>query len=121
VTAHPDRAARLLELCGGTPEQLTGPQITTAAQEGDPLAVELLATLGRWIGEGAATVAALLDPELIVLGGGVGAAGELLLGPARRAFADQLSARGHRPEAAIELADHGNEAGIIGAGDLARI
>ncbi|MGO2043856.1 MAG: ROK family protein, partial [Cellulosimicrobium funkei] len=53
-------------------------------------------------------------------GGGVGAAGDLLLQPVRRAFADQLSARGHRPEARIELAEHGNEAGIVGAADLAR-
>lgn len=120
VIAQPDRAARLLDLCDGDAEKLTGPQITQAAQDGDDLAIELLANLGRWIGEGAATVAALLDPELIVIGGGVGAAGDLLLRPIRRAFADQLSARGHRPEAAIELAAHGNEAGIIGAADLAR-
>jgi glucokinase len=120
LIAQPDRAQRLLELSGGDPAKLTGPQITQAAQEGDPLAVELLANLGRWIGEGAASVTALLDPELIVIGGGVGAAGDLLLQPIRRAFAEQLSARGHRPEAQIELAEHGNEAGIVGAADLAR-
>src|SRR6478609_8498869 len=83
-------------------------------------ATRLLAILGRWIGEGAASVTALLDPELIVIGGGVGAAGDLLLQPIRKAFADQLSARGHRPEAQIELAEQGNEAGIVGAADLAR-
>ena len=66
-------------------------------------------------------VRTLLDPALVVIGGGVGAAGDLLLGPARSAFADQLSARGHRPEAAIMLASMGNEAGIVGAADLARI
>lgn len=120
LIAQADRAERLLELCAGDPAKLTGPQITQAAQEGDALAVELLATLGRWIGEGAASVTALLDPELIVIGGGVGAAGDLLLQPIRRAFAEQLSARGHRPEAQIELAEHGNEAGIVGAADLAR-
>ncbi|WP_125777342.1 ROK family glucokinase [Antribacter gilvus] len=118
--ASPDRAARLLEGAGGDPEKITGPQVTQAAQDGDELAVELLATLGRWIGEGAASVAALLDFELVVIGGGVGAAGELLLGPVRRGYEAQLSALGHRPVAAIELAHHGNEAGIIGAADLAR-
>jgi glucokinase len=66
-------------------------------------------------------VAALLDPALVVVGGGVGAAGDLLLGPARQAFADQLSARGYRPEAEIMLASMGNEAGIVGAADLARL
>ncbi|WP_277213074.1 ROK family glucokinase [Isoptericola croceus] len=120
ATATPERARRLVELAGGDPADITGPQITTAAQEGDPLAIELLATLGRWIGEGSASVAALLDPELIVLGGGVGAAGDLLLAPVRRAYEAQLSALGHRPVAQIELAQQGNEAGIIGAADLAR-
>ncbi|GII98031.1 glucokinase [Sediminihabitans luteus] len=120
VVAQPARAARLLELAGGVPGDLQGPQITEAAQGGDALAIELLANLGRWIGEGSASVAALLDPEVIVIGGGVGAAGDLLLRPARAAFAEQLSALGHRPEARIELAEHGNEAGIVGAADLAR-
>jgi glucokinase len=116
-----DRGATLLGLAGGDPHRLTGPQVTQAAQDGDPLAVDLLAQLGRWIGEGSASVAALLDPALVVIGGGVGAAGDLLLDPARKAFADQLSARGHRPEAKIMLASMGNEAGIVGAADLARI
>lgn len=120
LIAQPQRARRLLELAGGDPEGLTGPQITQAAQEGDPLAVELLATLGRWIGEGSASVVALLDPEIIVIGGGVGAAGDLLLDPVRKAFTDQLSALGHRPEARIDLAQQGNDAGIVGAADLAR-
>ena len=94
---RPDRAARLLEL-----------------------AVELLATIGRWVGEGAASVAALLDPELFVVGGGLSAAGELVMGPAREAFRAHLSAGGHHPEARFALASMGNDAGIVGAGDLAR-
>ncbi|MGW6130001.1 ROK family glucokinase [Cellulomonas sp. NPDC055163] len=120
VITQPERAARLLELAGGDAEKLIGPHVTDAAQEGDPLAVELFTELGRWIGEGSASVAALLDPELIVVGGGVGAAGDLLLAPARQAFGEQLSARGYRPEARIELAAMGNDAGIVGAADLAR-
>ncbi|WP_029253583.1 ROK family glucokinase [Paraoerskovia marina] len=120
LLAQPDAGARLREIVGPDPAELRGPQITTAAQEGDQLAVSLLANLGRWLGEGAASVAALLDPEIIVIGGGVGAAGELLLRPTRQAYNQQLSALGHRPEARIELALHGNEAGIVGAADLAR-
>ena len=120
VIAQPERAARLVELAGGDVSALEGPHVTQAAQEGDELSIELLATLGRWIGEGSASVAALLDPELIVIGGGVGAAGDLLLLPVRKAYEAQLSALGHRPVAQIELAEHGNEAGIIGAADLAR-
>lgn len=120
LVVDPDRGARLLELAGGDADELTGPQVTQAAQEGDPLAVELLAELGRWIGEGSASAAALLDPALVVIGGGVSAAGELLLAPARRGFAEQLSARGHRPEAQLVIASMGNDAGIVGAADLAR-
>jgi glucokinase len=121
LVREPQNAVRLLELAGGVPERLTGPQITLAAQEGDPLSITLLAELGRWIGEGAASVAALIDPAMVVIGGGVGAAGDLLLGPARTGFADQLSAHGYRPEAAIHLAAMGNDAGIVGAADLARL
>lgn len=121
AVVDPSAAGRLLELAGGDPEKITGPHVTKAAQEGDPLAVRLLADLGRWVGEGSASVAALLDPGLIVVGGGVASAGELLLAPARKGFAEQLSARGHRPEASIVVAAMGNDAGMVGAADLARV
>jgi glucokinase len=111
--------ARLAELCGGDPARLKGPDVTTAAVEGDPAAIELLADLGVWIGEGLASVAAILDPELIVLGGGVSEAGALLIDPALAAFRRQLTGRGHRPEARFDLARLGNDAGMIGAADLA--
>jgi glucokinase len=112
-------AARLSELCAGSPAALSGPDITRAAVEGDPAAVDLLAELGVWVGEGLASVAAILDPELIVLGGGVSEAGALLIDPALAAFRRQLTGRGHRPEARFALARLGNDAGMIGAADLA--
>ena len=112
-------AARLSELCAGDPAALSGPDVTRAAAEGDPAAVELLADLGVWIGEGLASVAAILDPQLIVLGGGVSEAGDLLLDPALAAFRRQLTGRGHRPEARFALASLGNDAGMIGVADLA--
>ena len=117
---RPDRAARLLELAGGKWRKISGHDVSQAAGEGDELAVELLATIGRWVGEGAASVAALLDPELFVVGGGLSAAGELVMAPAREAFSAHLSAGGHHPEARFALASMGNDAGIVGAGDLAR-
>jgi len=112
-------AARLGELCAGDPEALRGPDVTRAAGEGDPAAVELLADLGVWIGEGLASIAAILDPELFVLGGGVLEAGALLIDPALAAFRRQLTGRGHRPEARFAVASLGNDAGMIGAADLA--
>jgi glucokinase len=113
-------AARLLELAGGDPEKITGPMVTGAARGGDGASRELLTDLGRWLGEGLASFAALLDPAVFVIGGGVSAAGELLLGPATDAFRRNLTGRGYRPEAEIRVATLGNDAGIVGAADLAR-
>jgi glucokinase len=109
----------LVEAVGGT-DQITGPAITEAAVAGEPLARELLADIGRSLGVGIANLAAALDPELVVVGGGVSAAGELLLRPTREAFERTLTGRGFRPQAQIELAHFRNDAGLIGAADLAR-
>ena len=113
-------AAALVERAGGDPEAITGPMITAAAQEGCAFAVERLAVLGMWLGEGIASLAAVLDPGVVVIGGGVSAAGDLLLEPIRQHFRASLTGRGHRPELAIRGATLGNDAGLIGAADLAR-
>lgn len=113
-------AGRLVELCGGDPDALRGRMVTQAAAEGDPAAVELLADLGTWLGEGMASIAAVLDPALFVVGGGVVDAGDLLIGPARTALGRQLTGRSHRPGIGVEPATLGNRAGMIGAADLAR-
>ena len=114
------QTARLLQLADGVPEDVTGLMVTQAALEGDAAAGELLDELGTWLGEGIASLAAVLDPALVVIGGGVSEAGERLLAPARKAFEQSLTARGHRPLLRIDLATLGNEAGIIGAADLVR-
>jgi glucokinase len=113
-------AADLLERAGGDADAITGPLITDAARDGDTFAVEQLSALGRWLGEGIASLTAVLDPAVVVIGGGVSAADELLLGPARAAFAAQLTGRGHRPMLEIRKARLGNRAGLIGAADLTR-
>jgi glucokinase len=113
-------AAGLLERAGGDPDQITGPLVTEAARDGDRFAVEQLEVLGRWLGEGIASLTAVLDPAVVVLGGGVSEAGDLLLKPVRSAFASQLTGRGHRPVLDIRRARLGNRAGLIGAADLAR-
>lgn len=114
-------AAQMLSVCGITdPAELTGPMITMAAAAGDPCARELLEDLGRWLGEGLASIATLFDPTLIVLGGGVSAAKDLLQTSAERAFHRNLPARSNRPHATFALAELGNDAGLIGAADLAR-
>jgi glucokinase len=115
-----DVQAKPLLAVAGDAEGITGPMVTDLAQQGDPMCVDLLHDVGRWSGEGFATLAAVLDPSVIAIGGGVAAAGDLLLDPVRSAFEEHLSARGHRKIAELRLAALGNEAGIIGAADLAR-
>ncbi len=113
-------ALRLVQRVGTDPAAITGPLITELAQAGDPLAVELFADAGAWLGVGIANIAATLDPGVFVVGGGVSDAGELLLQPAREAYRRTLTGRGYRPEARIVRAHLGNDAGLVGAADLAR-
>jgi len=116
----PQVTATLLEAAGGDPDRLAGGMITAAALAGDPAAVDLIAELGRWVGEGIASLANVLDPAVVVIGGGVADAGDLLLRPAREAFAGHLSAADNRQHPQLRAARMGNDAGIIGAADLAR-
>ena len=116
----PKGAMRLLQLGGGVPEGISGPEITQAATEGDPAALRCFQTVGGWLGQGLADLAAVLDPACFVIGGGVSEAGELLLEPARTSFERALTGRGHRPFAEIRGAQLGENAGIVGAADLAR-
>jgi len=112
--------ATLLALGRGRPEGIQAVDVTWAAQGGDPAALDCFAEVGRWLGQGLADLAALLDPGVFVIGGGVADAGELLLAPARVEFARRLTAGPYRPHAWIRLAELGNEAGLVGAADLAR-
>jgi glucokinase len=94
--------------------------VAAACRAGDATAIDLLAEIGTWLGAGLAAVAAVLDPEVIVVGGGVVENGDLLLDPARTEFRRRLPAAGDRPVAEIRAAHLGPEAGLVGAADLAR-
>jgi glucokinase len=120
ASASPAMAKQMLRIAGGTPEQITGPVVTQAAQEGDVAALQCFDEVGRWLGRGMAQLAAILDPGVFVIGGGVSAAGELLREPALQTYRKHLTARGHRPIADLRIAQLGPEAGIVGAADLAR-
>jgi len=119
VTQRPQDGERLRQIAGDS-EAIDGPAVMRAAQEGDPAAVDCFQEIGRWLGQGLADLAVILDPDRFVVGGGVADAGDLLLSPARDTFASVLSGRGHRPPAEIVAAKLGSEAGLIGAADLAR-
>ena len=111
--------ARLREL-EAEKGQLTGAEVYAAILEKDAGALKLLAELGSWIGQAIGSLVAVLDPEIVVIGGGVSAAGDLLLNPIREAFLKHLPARGFRPELKIVAAEFVNDAGVVGAADLAR-
>jgi len=113
-------ARSLLDRAGGRVDAIDGPLITEAARDGDPFAIEQLESLGQWLGEGIATLAAVLDPAVAVIGGGVSEAGGLLLEPTRVHFRSNLTGRNYRPQLEIRKAQLGNTAGMIGAADLAR-
>lgn len=110
----------LAELAGG-PDKVSGIQVTEAARQGDDEARAWIDEVGDWLGVGIANLAAALDPGLFVIGGGVSDAGEMLLGPAQRAFSQSLTGRGFRAEARIVRAHLGPEAGLVGAADMARL
>jgi glucokinase len=110
----------LLEFAGGDIEDITGQMVTQAAREGDAYAREKINEIGAWLGEGIAALAAVLDPAIVAVGGGVAEAGDLLLLPAVEAFRASLTGHGHRPMLEIRAARLGNMAGLIGAADLAR-
>jgi len=120
VVADSPVAHTLRDMADGDASKLSGPLVTAAARAGDPLAAELLADIGRWLGVGLAGMTAAFDPGCIIIGGGVSEAGELLLGPTRTAFSRTLTGRGFRTEPVISAAALGPDAGFIGAADMAR-
>jgi glucokinase len=117
--ARRESGSALASLAGGDPDGVTGRMVTRAARSGDPVAVAILAGVGRRLGEGIAGLINVLDPELVVVGGGASEAGDLLLDPAREASRGAVEGRRHRPEVPILAAELGNDAGAIGAATLA--
>ncbi|QAY74189.1 ROK family glucokinase [Agromyces protaetiae] len=101
--------------------RLHGSDVGALIQDGDPGALAALRQLGHWLGEASASLAAVLDPQRFVFGGGVASAGELLLEPIRESFFDHLPARGFHPEPDFVIAELVNDAGVVGAADLARV
>ncbi len=110
-----ERLAR--ERWGGS---LVGPQVTEAALSGDPVAVEVFAEVGAWLGVGLANLVAVLDPARVVVGGGVSEVGDLLLAPARSALARATYAAAYRTLPPVVPATTGPRAGAVGAAVLAR-
>jgi glucokinase len=116
VARRPDTALGLALEEG---RELTGPFVTELAHDGDPVAQDAIATVGRALGVGLASIVNVLNPEVIVIGGGVIAAGEMLLEPARAEMRRRALAPA-RDAVRIVPAEFGDEAGMIGAALMAR-
>ncbi|MDV2419104.1 ROK family protein [Corynebacterium tuberculostearicum] len=120
-TALPDTCADLrASYETALPTDPTGKEITQAARRGDPLAVAVMEDFSRWLGQGLSIVADVLDPELIVLGGGVSQDADLYLKGAVQAMGQDIVGAGHRPLVRVATAELGSAAGMIGVADLAR-
>jgi glucokinase len=98
---------------------LSGPAISRLVLAGDAGATEALLRVATALGEACGGFQAVLDPELFVIGGGVAQLGENLLAPVRLAYETSLPGYGDRPIAEFAVAQLGNDAGLIGAADLA--
>jgi glucokinase len=120
ISASPDLARNLLARGDGTIDGLTGQAITQAARDGDSVALAAFQTTAQYLGAGIASLAVLLDPSCVVIGGGVIDAGEILLAPTREAMKRYMPFAGKHPYPEIVAAELGNEAGLVGVADLAR-
>jgi glucokinase len=108
----------MLDLAGGDIAAVTAETVAEAARAGDPLALEVVADAVAYLAMGVANIVSLLNPEVVVLGGGLFQAADVFLEPVRREFkrwAQPLAARSVR----IERSALGGEAGLYGCGRLA--
>jgi glucokinase len=114
----PERPGSAIEKVIAEGRELTGPLVTELAHDGDEAAREVITLMGTRLGVGIANYVNIFNPEVVVIGGGVIAAGDLLLQPAR----DEVAVRALRPNkdiVRIVPAHFGNEAGMLGAAALA--
>jgi len=108
------RLPAVVALAGGDPESVRGEDVTAAALAGDDDARQVIEEVGWWIGFGLANLACVLDPQRIVLGGGLLAAGELWLDAARTAYTDLVEGGTAREPVDIVPAAFGEQAGAVG-------
>jgi glucokinase len=101
-------------------DEVGGPLLSALALDGDPLAVAILTDIGEKLGLGIASIVNIFNPELVVIGGGAAQAAAILLPAARRVVAER-ALRPQRDEVRIVPAQHGVDAGVLGAAALAII
>jgi glucokinase len=108
----------LVDLAGGELTKITAEMIGKAAQKGDKLALDVIARAAYYLGVGLVNIANIFNPEMIVIGGGLAALGEMLIAPGRKmvaARAFSINSKGLK----IAKAKLGNDAGVYGAAAFA--
>lgn len=113
----PDRAVALVARAGGDPARIHGEHVTALARDGDPLSVRLVEQLAGDLGLGIASLVAVLDPAVVVLGGGMATDGDYLLPLVEKVVRAELVGP---VEPMIRVAALRDEGGLVGAADLAR-
>jgi glucokinase len=108
------RFPRGVELAG-EPEFVRGEHVTRAAAEGDADALEIFEHFAGWVALGIGNLLALLDSSLVVIGGGLVEAGDLLIDSVRRALPERMMAPEERADVRVVAAELGEQAGAIGA------
>ncbi len=121
IALDPGAAQSLLARGNGSVEGIKGNHITDAARAGDPIAVAAFNTTGDWLGAGIASICMIVDPACVVIGGGVIDAGDLLMKPTRAAIEKYMPFGGKHPAPKVLVAELGNDAGLVGVADLARL
>mgnify|MGYP006193959705 CR=1 FL=1 len=117
LLANADKSEEVLSFGAG---KLTGTGLAKAAQAGNELALAAFNKQADWLGLACASYSLIIDPQAIIIGGGVADAGELFLAPVRAAMRKYMPfAESHVPPKII-AAKFGNDAGLIGAADLVR-
>jgi glucokinase len=86
-----DAVPRMVELSSGDPDRVTAREVALAAAEGDSIARQIFHDAARWLGRGLLSVVRIVNPDKIVLGGGVAQAGKLLLDPIHEVFEEKKS------------------------------
>jgi glucokinase len=115
AAAAPDSALGRAAAAG---REIRGPLVTELAHDGDEAALDVLTLIGRRLGVGISNLVNVFDPQVVVLGGGVLAAGELVLEPAREEMRARALPPG-RDDVRVVAAHFGEEAGMVGAAALA--
>lgn len=119
MKADPIKAKELLKYSDASGD-ISGATLTTAAKQGNEIALSAFNKQADWLGSACASYTLLLDPQAIVIGGGVVEAGELFLNPVRLAMEKYMPFAGSHLLPKIVAAKYGNDAGLIGAADLVR-